>query len=166
MKNVLITPLSLLVNQLHSLYYAEKTINHHFGQGIFEFQTPFDTNKVDAYLHHTESTILKLERIFNYLMQEPQAGKNHVVYEFIKEFKTIAETISDPHVHDLLLIKLFQNVCDYKLINYKTTYLFAMVTELDTVSDLLQQILEEEQEFKKSLDEIATSEFNHLPIYH
>ena len=78
MKNEIITPLSLLVDQLQSLYYAEKNINQHFGQGIFEFQTIPDTSKIDAYLHNTESTILKLERIFTYLMQEPLPGKNHV----------------------------------------------------------------------------------------
>jgi ferritin-like metal-binding protein YciE len=164
MKNV-ITPLSLLVDQLNSLYYAEKNVNQHFGQGIFEFQTLRDTGKTDAYLHNTENTILKLERIFNYLMQEPLPGKNHVVDEFVKEFKSIAE-MTGPYVHDLLLLKLFQNICDYKLINYKTAYLFAMITELDTVSDLLQQILEDEQESKNWLDEIALSEFTHLPIHH
>lgn len=163
MKNLNITPQNVLVNQLQSLYYGENLVRFNFDHGDLKFRTISDKNIIENYLLRADDILLKLDRIFRYLMVEPQTRKNSVVYELIREYKSLTGITAEPHLHDVLLLNLLLNVTDYKIINFKTAYLLSILVDMDSVSDLIQQMLEDEQAFKKNIEDMAISEFNQVP---
>ena len=55
-----------------------------------------------------------------------------------------------------------QTISGYKTAAYKTAHLFAIELELDTVADLLQQIIDWEMETGKSMSSLSIKEFNRL----
>jgi ferritin-like metal-binding protein YciE len=67
---------------------------------------------------------------------------------------------TSPHLRDILAIGCLQNINAYKIAGYRSAYMFAVEMELDTPTDLLQQILEWEIDSSKTLSALAIEEFN------
>lgn len=162
MKKAITTLQDALAFQLQGLYYAEtkvkeefKTCNHHLSSVKLK-------SEIERYMESAESKVLKLERIFNYLMQEPLSRRNTVIIKLMDETEQMLSISDSPHIKDILMIGCIQNICAYKISSYKTSYLLAVELELDIVSDLLQDILEWELETGKALSILAIEEFNKI----
>ncbi len=65
-------------------------------------------------------------------------------------------------MRDILNVSCVQNINAYKISVYRTAYLFPVDIELDSVTDLLQQILESELETETLLTTLAIEEFNEV----
>src|SRR5690606_28336160 len=111
--------------------------------------------EIQHYVDHADSKILKLERAFNYLMKEPLTRQNETINELVKETHQMLESTTSTHLRDILTIGCVQNINAYKIANYRSAYMFAVEMELDTVTDLLQQILEWEIDTNKALSTLA-----------
>lgn len=151
-----------LVYQLQGLVYAENKVKDQFDACKSEISSEELKMELDKYTDRAGEKTLKLQRAFNYLMQEPRKRKNEVIDRVIKETRHMLGYATEMHLKDVLMVTCFQNINAYKTASYRTAYLFAVELGLDTVADFLQQILEWELETGKSLNSLSIHEFNRI----
>jgi ferritin-like metal-binding protein YciE len=162
MKTKLTTLQEALAFQLQGLSYAEAKVKEEFNACRHHVTSGKLKSEIKKYTESADSKLLKLERMFNYLMQEPLTRKNDVINSLVDETHQLLSATSSSHLKDILMISCMQSISAYKISCYKTAYLFAVELELDTVSDLLQHILEWEIETGKALAIMAIEEFNKI----
>lgn len=163
MKNKIQTIEDAFVFHLQQLVYTESKIK----EGLFQSPTPASLrlkNEIREYAESSYSKLLKLERIFNYLMREPYSRKNLLITQMIQDATESMELVTTAHVKDILIVNCFKCMNAWKTSSYKNAYIYSVELELDTPSDLLQQILEWEISAGKSLARIAIEEFNNLDL--
>jgi ferritin-like metal-binding protein YciE len=97
-----------------------------------------------------------------YLMMEPVVRKNEVVNKIIDETEYLLAYTAPPYLKDIVMIGCLENINAYKASAIQTAYLMAVELELDTVADLLQQILRWEMVTCKELTDLSIHEFNKL----
>jgi ferritin-like metal-binding protein YciE len=93
-------------------------------------------------------------------MKEPLTRKNGVIDKLLEDTHHMLAACDVPHLRDQLAAGCIQNINAYKVTTYQTAYMFAVELELDTVADIVQQILEWEMINKKVLAELAIELFN------
>jgi ferritin-like metal-binding protein YciE len=148
--------------QLQRMFYTEKKVREEFESCSKQITSVEVKDEITRYISNAENKLQKLERVFSYLMQEPGSKKNDVIVKMIDETHHLLSMTSTAHLKDVLMIGCIQNINAYKTAAYKTAYLFAVELELDTASDLLQQILEWEITTGKKLASLSVHEFNKL----
>jgi ferritin-like metal-binding protein YciE len=151
-----------LCYQLQGLLYTERKVREEFFECGNEVTSVEARNEIEKYIATTDNKLLKLERIFNYLMHEPDARENEVINKLIDETHHMIAYTNSPHLRDVLVLECIQNINAYKIATYKSAYLFAIELELDTAEELLQQILEWEIEAAKTFDLVSVHEFNRM----
>ena len=146
--------------QLQALYYAEKKLKDEYG----ECSREISSENLKKTMHHYELSgdekMHKLERIFNYLMLEPEPRKNKALIKLLEETRELLSYTDSPHLKDILMVSCLQNINALKISGLKVAYMFTLELEMDTASDLLQQLLELELETSKALAFAALEEFN------
>lgn len=160
MKSHIHTLQDTLTFQLQGLYYAERKIRDDFEERSRELTSAKLKEEMIKYIDGADSRLLKFERIFNYLMVEPEARKNKAVMNLLEETQEMIDTTDSPHLKDILMVSCLQNLNAYKISSLKSAYMFTVELEMDTASELLQQILESELETGKALSSLAIEEFN------
>lgn len=147
-----------LAFQLSSMYDAERKIQ----QGMAQFcdYTNFIhlQNEIEKYIEQSSNKISKLERIFNYLMEEPTGNTNNIVGMMLQEIAANMKNAGSPRLRDLMLTSSFLAMNHYKLGIYTCAEVIALELEVETVSDLLREIVNWEKETSKSLSKIAMEE--------
>jgi ferritin-like metal-binding protein YciE len=153
-----------LAYQLEGLYYAESKLAKQFPalQGRIISKRLQDV--ISTYTDSAPNKMLKLERVFNYLMKEPGRRTNKVLDELMVEPILMLESGTSDHLTDILTLGCIQNINAYKIASYRSAYLVAVELELDTAADLLQQVLEWEFEISRNLAQLFIEEFNQNPI--
>lgn len=149
-----------LIDQLQRIMYAEKKVRDEFNLCKQAVSSQELKAELDKYAGNVTDKILKLQRGFNYLMQEPQKHKAEVINKLIEETHQMLDYETDVYLKDLLIVTCFENINAYKTASYRTAYLFAAELGLDTVADLLQQILEWEIDTGKSLTSLSIHKIN------
>lgn len=160
MKKYFHTLQDTLVFQLQGLYYASGKLKNEFTGCSAEIPSTKIRAAIDAYISNSDDSLLKLERIFNYLMQEPETRKNRSLEDLLLETRELLSYTDSPHLKDILMVSCLQNINACMVSSLKTAYMFTVELELDKASDLLQQMLEWELEMGKSLAKLAIEEFN------
>lgn len=145
---------------IDGLYFTEKKLKEEFPSCCCKISSTKVKGSIERYLESTGDKILKLERVFNYLMKEPISRRNQVINLLVEETSKLKDLTSSAQLADILTIGCVQNINAYKIAGYRSAYLFAVELELDTASDLLQQILEWEIDMYKTLSDLAVEEFN------
>ena len=145
---------------LQELYYTETKLKEEFPPCCSEITSRKIRSEIENYTGSADNKMLKLERVFNYLMKEPISRKNDVVNALLNETHQVLSATTSTHLRDILSIGCLQNINAYKIAGYRSAYMFAVEMELDTATDLLQQILEWEIDSSKSLSALAIEEFN------
>lgn len=160
MKRNIHTVQDALAFQLQGLYYAEKKMKAELEQCAYEITSEKLRTEISRYADAAENKLSKLERIFDYLMQEAETRKNKAVVTLLEETKEVMNFTDSLHLKDILMVSCLQNINAYKISTLKVAYMFTAELEMDTASDLLQQLLEAELETGKSLSSLAIEEFN------
>jgi ferritin-like metal-binding protein YciE len=142
------------------LYYAETKLIHDFAPCCNSLTAPSLKKEIEKYTSSSNNKLLKLERMFNYLMTEPAGGKSEVIDKLLEETKRMLTGCDVPHLRDQLAIGCIQSINAYKVTNYRAAYMFAIELELDAVADLVQEILEWETINKKIISKVAIEIFN------
>ena len=157
-----------LAYELQGMMYAENKLKHEFHNCRGDVTSVEVGKLIEEYVDDADNVKLKLERIFNYLMVEPIARKNEVINKLIDETQHLLTYTTSPHLKDILMIGCIRNVNAYKTACYQTSYLMASELEMDTPSELIQQILELELNTGKALNSLSIREFNKLnnPTHH
>jgi ferritin-like metal-binding protein YciE len=145
---------------LQGLYFTETRLKEEFPLCSSEISSRKIRSEIENYTGSADNKMLKLERVFNYLMKEPLSRKNAAINDLMNETHQILSATTSTHLRDILAIGCVQNINAYKIAGYRSAYLFAVELELDTATDLLQQILEWEIDSSKNLSELAIEEFN------
>jgi ferritin-like metal-binding protein YciE len=149
-----------LAYQLQGMLYAERKVRDEFETCQRQISSEEVSAEIHRYVGNADSNLQKLDRIFNYLMQEPIARKNDVILKMIEETHQLLGYTFSPHLKDILMVGCIQNINAYKSASYKSAYLFAVELEMDTAADLIQQILEWEMETAKVIASLSIHEFN------
>lgn len=160
MKKHIYTLQDTLAYQLQGLYFGEKKIKNEFEDCETSATSLRLKEEIAKYTGEAADKLLKLERIFNYIMQEPDIRKNKVIVRLIEDTHEMLKYTDSPHLRDILLVSCLQNLNGYKISSLKIAYMFTVELEMDTASDLIQQILERELETAKALSALALDEFN------
>jgi ferritin-like metal-binding protein YciE len=147
-----------LAFQLSSMYDAEKKVQ----QGMAQFCnfTNFIhlQNEIEKYIEQSSYKIIKLERIFNYLMEEPDGKTSNIVSMILQEIAANVKNAASPRLRDIMLTSSFLAMNQYKLGIYSCAEIVALELEVETVSDLLHEIVNWERDTNKSLSKIAMEE--------
>jgi ferritin-like metal-binding protein YciE len=162
MKKSINTLQDALAFQLERLIYTERKIKDDFNLCKNHIISAPLKKEINDYINTVDSKLLKLDRIFSYLMQEPLNRKNEITNKLLDETHYMLCNTGCSNLKDIIMISCFQNITAYKISSYKTAYRFAAELELDTATDLLQQILEWEIEIGKKLSALSIEEFNKI----
>ncbi|HMV08442.1 MAG TPA: DUF892 family protein [Cyclobacteriaceae bacterium] len=149
-----------LAFSLSKLYYAELAMRDHFISLEGKLNSASITLQLEEQAEGCENNLLKLERIFNYLMQDPVPGNLEAITQLVADTRDIVDLVENRYLKDVLLTGCIQNIQAVKISNYRIAYMLAAELELDTVVDLVQQILEQETEASQSLSHLFISRFN------
>ena len=160
MKTRIHTLQDTLAFQLQGLYYAEVKIKEELGNCDAGISSHNLRQEVQKYVTSTDEKLLKFERIFNYLMQEPELRKNTVITRMLDDTREMLTYTDSSHLRDILMVSCLQNLNAYKISSLKIAYMLTLELGLDTAADLLQQVLEWELETAKALSRTALEEFN------
>jgi ferritin-like metal-binding protein YciE len=160
MKSKIKTLNDALTFLLQRLCFTEIRLIEEFGSCSNQVTSLALKREIDNYTSSSKDKVLKLERAFNYLLEEPMTRTNDVINDLIKETKEVLAATASTHLKDVLSIGCVQNINAYKISGYRHAYMFAVELELDTVSDLLQQILDWEIETSKIFSRLSIEEFN------
>jgi ferritin-like metal-binding protein YciE len=160
MKTKITSLYDALAFQLQGLYFTETKLKEEFLSSSSVITSRKIRREIENYIASADSKMLKLERVFNYLMIEPLSRKNAAINDVINETHQILSATTSTHLRDILAIGCLQNVNAYKIAAYRSAYMFAVELELDTATDLLQQILEWEIDSSKSFSALGIEEFN------
>jgi ferritin-like metal-binding protein YciE len=151
-----------LAFQLSSMYDAEQKIRHEMVHFCNYTNFIHLQNEIDKYIDQSSNKIIKLERIFNYLMEEPGGISNNTVASVLAEIESNVKNSTSPRLRDLMLTSSFLAMNQYKLGIYSCALVISLELEVETVSDLLQEIVTWEKETSKSLSKLAMEEV----VYH
>ncbi|MBT1686455.1 DUF892 family protein [Dawidia soli] len=151
-----------LTYQVQGLLYAEQKIREAFQSCNHHLESEDVKHALEDYADNAGNVSIKLDRIFNYLLIEPIARKNEVILKMIEETQFLLTYAARPHLKDILMVGCMKNINAYKTVNLRNCYLMAVELELDTVADLLQQMLEWELATGKRLAALSIHEFNKL----
>lgn len=151
-----------LAFELQGMLYVEDKVSREFKTSKRHITSPEVKNVIEAYIENAENVKLKLDRVFNYLMIEPEIRKNEVINKMIDETQLLLNYTSSPHLKDILMIGCIENINAYKTASYQTSYLMAVELEMDTPADLIQQVLEWEVNTGKLLYGLSIREFNKI----
>lgn len=168
--NIMKTPVSnlpqALAHQLKGLYDAEKKLLKALPVCSKGITSSVLRNEVVRYAANGEDRLIKLERIFNFLVEEPEGIRNHIIEQLIDETHVMLKQTAPGLVGDVMFISCVQNIVHYKITGYRTALVVAEELQLDPVPDLLLQILEWEKETDLALSKISVEEMNLKPHAH
>ncbi|SKC83440.1 YciE/YciF ferroxidase family protein [Ohtaekwangia koreensis] len=162
MKKSILTVQDVFTLLLQEMYFTEDRFRHELASYISQVTSVTLKEEMNRYAESTQYKLLKLERIFNYLFNESSSRKSEVIEKMIAETNTILQVADSGCMKDILMMGCIQNVNAYKTASYRTACLFSVVLELDTVGDLLQQILKWEKQAGDALALLASREFCRL----
>lgn len=145
---------------LEGLYYSEVKLKDEFRGCCAKLSSPHLILEINHYTSTCETNLLKLERIFNYLMQEPVLRKNGVVDQLMEATHQTLLSVKNIHLRDILTLACIQNINAFKISSYRSAYMLAVELEVDTVTDLIQQMLEYEVAQQTIIAQLYIKEFN------
>jgi ferritin-like metal-binding protein YciE len=159
MKKSLLTLQDALAHLLNEFYAAEQKIQQTVSDCSMHISSPALKREIEKYGESSQDKITKLERCFNYLMEEPRPHDNEAMNIMLENvFQTITHTSES--LRDAMIIHCFQQVCHLQIAGYGTARAMALEMELEVVGDLLTEILVWEKETDRTLTRIALSETN------
>lgn len=162
MKKSITTLHDALCYTLQGLYFTEEKIKKEFSSCRKNITGSGLKSELDKYVESADNKLLKLQRAFGYLTQDTVSRKNEVITKMLDETHRLLSSSTSTQLKDILMLSCLQNISSYKISAYKTAFLFALELELDTVADLIQQILEWETETGKHLSPLALEMFNKI----
>lgn len=146
----------LLIDELHDLQNSEEQIAEALPLIAAAAESSELKKAFEFCLKETKGQIQRLNEIFKLLGIEKKEkfcmgmkGLLQECKEVLKKYKTKSP------LRDAALISKAQKIAHFEIAAYGTARTFAMEMDLDSVADLLQAILNEEEDADKNLTRIA-----------
>lgn len=151
-----------LIYQVQQLYAAEEKLKRALPKMLSSITSETLSNILEEYRLRTEDRLLKLERVFHYVMFEPGHKRNSAVDEMLNEAKGFVKHMQQEELRDIMIIAALQNVINYKEGAYRNAHCLAAELEMDTPAELLNEINQWEKEADQKLYTIISSEVDEL----
>jgi ferritin-like metal-binding protein YciE len=150
----------VLALELQNLYNGELSLKEKLEKIIPDTDHGPLQEILKKYAESSTNKRLKLDRMFSYLMVVPVSHSNVIMNKLVDEaIQRTKHSLSDK-IKALVLISGLQKINCFKMTAYRTALMYALEVELDTVADLLHEIIEWERKTDKSLAELYLKEFN------
>jgi ferritin-like metal-binding protein YciE len=149
-----------LVMQANDMYQAERRLLEAIPQHLTEINDHSLKNELLAYRQAAKDKMLKLERIFSYLMVEPNSKRNLVIDSLISKTDQLLELAANRAMCDVLMATCIRTINHYKIAGYETACAFAEELGLDTPEQLLNEIVNWEKAAERTFSKIATQGIN------
>lgn len=150
----------LFLNELRDLYDAEKRLVKTLPKMAEASSTPELRDAIQEHLTQTQEHVVRLERIFAFVNEEPKSETCEGIKGIIDEGEDVTGDAKDPRVRDAAIIGSAQKVEHYEIASYGTVRTYARILGLEEAATLLQQTLGEENEADKRLTGIAERQVN------
>lgn len=148
----------ILAYQLRGMYDAEQKLGTEVPPCCSCANFIHLQKEIKKYIEQASYKIIKLERIFNYLMAEPTGHHNPIIDKMLKDINSIAASVESPRLRDVMVTSSLLAINHYKMGVYSCCQLIALEMEVETVSDLLAEIVNWERETNRALSRIALEE--------
>ncbi len=145
---------------LEGMYDAEKQIQEVIPEWSQHTNTTSIKNQVKRYAENTRDKRTKLKRVFSYLLTGPFKRKNGVVKKMLKEWSVVSGMTESKPLADVLFISFLMGLIEFKKTKYFSARNIALQLNLQTVADLLDEIVVWEKETANALTKIALAETN------
>lgn len=150
----------LFLHQLQDVYYAENQITKALPKMIDKATDPALKQGFETHLRETESQIVRLERVFDLISEQPKGATCPAIEGIIKEASEVAGDIADKAVLDAALIASAQAVEHYEITRYGTLIAWAKQLGREQEVQILQSILNEEYATDDKLTKLAVGQDN------
>lgn len=155
---------NLLVEQLRHMYDAEKQIAKALPRMVKKATSKDLKEALEDHLKETEGQIQKLEEAFEELELSPRRRKCQAVQGLIEEGKELMQLDDDPVAVDMTIVVAAQSVEHYEIGNYATALSYADMLGYESIADILEEILEEEEGMDDRLYNILEEMMDGLEI--
>jgi len=150
----------LFIAQLRDLYHAEKQQLQTLPR-LHEVATKDGLRAhLDRYLDQTRDQVVRLERVFGLVNEEPQERKCRAMQGLIAETEDTLRDCVSPDVRDAAIVASMQRIQHYQIAGYGTVRTYARMIGEEEASKLLQTTLDEEGEADRTLTELAERDVN------
>jgi len=149
-----------LIHQLKEMYDGEKKLHKNLTFCMERVVSPLLRDEMDRYIARSHDEATKLERIFNYLMDEPYGSVNDVMFELITHTQNVLRYTDHEPIRDVLFVTSVQAICQYKLSGYTAALALTLELDLEKPAELLQEIISWEREMNSALAELARHELH------
>lgn len=149
-----------LAYKLNELYDAEQKLSSAINTCIDQISSPLLKQELNSYAESSKDKILKLDRVYSYLMKEPAKDKDNVVGTLISSFRKILKISISNEMRDIMLISCLRTINYYKIAGYETALIFSWELELETASTLLEEVLRWEKNSHDNFSKIAVHDVN------
>jgi len=147
----------LLVDTVKDIYYAEKKLLKAIPKMAKKADSSELKEALENHLDETEGQVKKVEKIFKALGVTPKGKKCHAIEGLIEEGEEVMAENLEPKVRDAGIIVSAQKIEHYEIAAYGSIRTFAEILGFDDVADLAQEILDEEGNADKTLNDVAMS---------
>jgi ferritin-like metal-binding protein YciE len=150
----------LFIDELEDMYSAEHQIINSLPKLIKLATFPGLKEALTNHLRETENQARRIEKIFSLLNLTPEEKTCQAMQGLLKEAEELVNNKNRSSSLDAAIISAAQKVEHYEIASYGTLRSFAKHLNLDSeISDLIQEILDEEAAADKKLTKIADGSF-------
>lgn len=111
----------------------------------------------EEHLEQTREHLKRLDQIFDQINQKPLDRRSLVMQALIDQGQEVVDSDAEDQIRDLALTCAAQKVEHYEIAAYASAVGLADQLDLESIADLLNGTLDEEQETADNLMEIAES---------
>jgi ferritin-like metal-binding protein YciE len=152
--------MELFENELKDIYWAEKALVKALPKMLKKASSSELAQAIKKHLKETEGQVKKVEKVFKLIEKRPVAKKCEAMDGLIKEGEEIMKDTEEGPQRDAGIISAGQKIEHYEIASYGTLRTFANTLGLEEVSEILEDILEEEKNADEALTEVAESAIN------
>ncbi len=152
---------NFFVESIKDIYYAEQRLMEMLDELREKATSQVLKDTFEDHRLETRDHVLRLEKVFNILEEEPETQKCKAILGIISEAESIiSKTEKGTLTRDAALIFAVQKAEHYEIATYGTLVQFAKVLGLDDAAIVLEETLQEEKDTDELLTRIADGFIN------
>lgn len=155
----------LLLDQLRSLYHAEKQIVAALPKMIVHTTCTSLRQTLADHLEETERQVARLDRVFETLDHNPRGGRSRAAEGLIEDAAETIRRSARGGLMDAAIIACIQRIEHFEIASYGCAIVYARVLGLIPISSVLTESLIEEKNLNDGLTRIAEEEVNELAAH-
>lgn len=150
------TPRDLFVHNLKVMYYIENTLVDELGSMGQDVTSDKLKQELEEHRDETAGQAARLERVFEYIGEEPEEHESAALQGLIEESNELNESIAEESLINIAYVNAGMKVERMEITGYEGLLELGDEIDIDDkAEDLLEKNLEEEEEALDSLKKMA-----------